>query len=374
MSRLLISVIIPVFRIPLPYLRACADSLRRQSLREAEFLFVLDGPDQEARSLLEDTFRDDPRFVLLAFLANGGVSKARNAALGRIRGRFFCFLDADDTFLPGALTVAADAIHRHPRTDAFLSPCIKEHSSPLHSRFAIFPTPPQPEGGQPSGNAAFARYIIRNVASACGKFYSSSLLPCHFPEDLHHFEDLCFVWNFLQKASCVRFLDVPTYSITSRPGSASRSILTPERIRNGLQALGRAAAIPPPGAAGPATWCARQAILLVEAFLSSLLDGLTLDAAQTILPDLRALVDAISAPPFPPLPFWVRVSLRQRLATPIALSRPSRLHRFLLWTHYRLASRVARAEPLFLTLLAVFCPPAYPRLAPMFHPIPLESP
>lgn len=370
----LISVIVPVFRIPLPYLRACAASLRSQTLSDAEFLFVLDGPDPAARRLLEESFRGDPRFVLLPLPVNGGVSRARNAALERIRGNFFCFLDADDTLLPDALPVAADDIRRHPRADAFLTPCLKEHSSPLRARFAIFPSPPQQEETSSSGDAAFARYVLRNVASACGKFYSSSLLPCRFPEDVRHFEDLCFVWEFLGKASSVRFLDVPVYSITSRPGSASRSALSPERIRNGLQALQCAAAIPLPPATGVATLRARQTILLVEAVLSSLLDGISPEDAQAILPDLRALVAAISAPPYPPLPFLLRISIRRLLATPVALSRPSRLRRFLLWSHYRLASRAARNEPFFLTLLAILCPPAYPRLARVFRPLPLESP
>ncbi|MBP5787298.1 MAG: glycosyltransferase [Kiritimatiellae bacterium] len=370
----MISVIVPVFQIPSPYLSACAASLRSQPLREAEFLFVLDGPDPAAQRLLEESFRGDPRFVLLPLPVNGGVSRARNSALERIRGNFFCFLDADDTLLPDALSVAATAIRRHPRVDAFLTPCIKEHSSPLCARFAIFPAPPRAEEASSSGDADFARYVFRNVASACGKFYSSALLPCRFPEDVRHFEDLCFVWEFLGKASSVRFLDVPVYLITGRPGSASRSALSPERIRNGLQALQHAAASSPPPVAGTSTLRARQTILLVEAVLSSLLDSISPEDAQAILPDLRALVDAISSPPYPPLPFLLRISIHRRLATPVVLSRPSRLHRFLLWSHYRLASRSARNESLFLTLLAILCPPAYPRLARVFRPLPLERP
>ena len=38
-----VSVVVPVYKVPLEYLRACLDSLMAQTLQESEFIIVSDG-------------------------------------------------------------------------------------------------------------------------------------------------------------------------------------------------------------------------------------------------------------------------------------------------------------------------------------------
>ena len=66
---------------------------------EIELILVVNGDGFDAGLLAE--LRADARLKILQ-LAQGNVSVARFAGLQQTRGDFFCFLDDDDEFLPGA--------------------------------------------------------------------------------------------------------------------------------------------------------------------------------------------------------------------------------------------------------------------------------
>ncbi len=360
----LLSVVVPVYRIPETSLRVHAVSLREQAFRNAEFLYVLDGPDAGALALLRDVFRGDSRFSPVVLPANGGVSNARNAALERARGSFVTFVDADDLLPPGTLAAYARAAEASP--DLVVGPAVGDICT-VANRLALFPPPP---ADSPDGRWATVHAWAN--ASSCAKLYGSSVRARRFPPGVRHREDALFLWTHLAALPApprIDFLLRPLYCIVGRPDSASRSRFSPGALSACFDSLARLAEIPLPAGAGRRTRRVRGAQLLLWGFAVAL--RAPPEAWAAALPHARAFLDAFGKTHAVPL--LLRPLVRRRLSSPEALAAPTRLENILLWDFYRWTTRSARSEPLLLTLLAMACPPLYRRFVPFFHPLPVPA-
>ncbi|MBO4317666.1 MAG: glycosyltransferase family 2 protein [Mailhella sp.] len=103
----LISIIIPVYNVE-AYLDACLRSAREQTYGNIEILAVDDCSTDASVSVIERHMRDDPRVRLFRHDRNRKQGAARNTGMRHAKGRFYMFLDADDT-LPHD---AAEKLHR----------------------------------------------------------------------------------------------------------------------------------------------------------------------------------------------------------------------------------------------------------------------
>lgn len=102
----LVSVVMP-FLAARPYIAEAIESVRAQTYQGWELLLVDDGStDGTAEIAIGYAEREPDRIRLLAHPdgRSHGASAARNLALGRARGEFVAFLDADDVWLPENLT------------------------------------------------------------------------------------------------------------------------------------------------------------------------------------------------------------------------------------------------------------------------------
>lgn len=90
-----LSVIVPVYGTK-AYLPACLESLRTQSLRDAEFLLVDDASPDGAGAVLADYARRDARFRVLTHAENRGLFAARMTGAKAATGKYLAFLDSDD--------------------------------------------------------------------------------------------------------------------------------------------------------------------------------------------------------------------------------------------------------------------------------------
>ena len=90
----LISIIVPVYNVA-DYLKKCLDSILHQTLKEIEVICVNDGSTDDSGAILEEYAARDDRIILVE-QENKGLSRARNAALKFIRGKYFMFVDGDD--------------------------------------------------------------------------------------------------------------------------------------------------------------------------------------------------------------------------------------------------------------------------------------
>lgn len=121
-SGLLFSVLLPVYRTPLAFLRECLDSVTAQHYPQWELLVVDDGSNDETlTALLQQAATRDARIRLLPRATNGGIARATNDALAAAAGDFIVLLDHDDRLRPHALAELACALQREPALDAIYS-------------------------------------------------------------------------------------------------------------------------------------------------------------------------------------------------------------------------------------------------------------
>ena len=89
-----ISVIVPVYKVE-NYLHRCIDSILSQTYTDFELILVDDGSPDNCGKICDEYAVKDHR-VHVIHKENGGVSKARNAALDVATGEYICFCDSDD--------------------------------------------------------------------------------------------------------------------------------------------------------------------------------------------------------------------------------------------------------------------------------------
>jgi Glycosyl transferase family 2 len=108
----LVSVIMPAYNAA-AFVEAAIDSVLAQTLADFELIVVDDGSSDGTADIAAAAAARDPRVVFVR-QANGGVSKARNAALRLSSGRFIALLDSDDIWEPEFLRMQLAVLDRRP--------------------------------------------------------------------------------------------------------------------------------------------------------------------------------------------------------------------------------------------------------------------
>ena len=103
-----------------PWLRQCLDSLRRQTLTDAQFICIDDASTDASGQILDEYAAADPRFEVIHLPENRGLAAARNAGLQRAKGEYIATLDSDDWLADDALQQAYETLTRNPQADIAL--------------------------------------------------------------------------------------------------------------------------------------------------------------------------------------------------------------------------------------------------------------
>ena len=118
----LISVILPIYKVPKDVLHKTIQSLEEQIYPNWEACIVWsDIDDLEGWKWLRIRLGDDERFKAKLLSENGGISRNSNEALKLVTGEFTALLDHDDTISPAAFFEVALFLQNHPETDFFYS-------------------------------------------------------------------------------------------------------------------------------------------------------------------------------------------------------------------------------------------------------------
>ena len=89
-----ISVIVPIYNVE-KRLLMCVDSIRCQTYRNFEVILVDDGSTDRSAELCDRFCEDDSR-VSVVHKKNEGLPKARETGVMASKGKYICFVDADD--------------------------------------------------------------------------------------------------------------------------------------------------------------------------------------------------------------------------------------------------------------------------------------
>ena len=110
-----ITVAMPAYNAA-AHLREALDSIITQTFEDFELLVVDDGSTDDTLTLAMAAAEADSRVRIERLEANKGRATARNMALGRARGRYLAWMDADDIALPHRLELQHACLEAQPDT------------------------------------------------------------------------------------------------------------------------------------------------------------------------------------------------------------------------------------------------------------------
>lgn len=131
----LISIIMSVYNVE-SYLERSLNSVLNQTYKNWELLIVNDGSTDRSKEICLAYAEKDKRIVYLE-QENQGISVTRNLALKHCKGKYICYVDADDWAEPDFLQELYNAIKDHDSEIAicgfysFDDKCIKTYSFPF---------------------------------------------------------------------------------------------------------------------------------------------------------------------------------------------------------------------------------------------------
>lgn len=91
----LISIIVPVYKVPYNLLTKCLDSLTQQKYVDIEIVIVDDGSPDDCGKICEEYAKKDNRIKVI-HQENKGLSGARNTGVKNSSGYWISFVDGDD--------------------------------------------------------------------------------------------------------------------------------------------------------------------------------------------------------------------------------------------------------------------------------------
>ena len=114
----LISILVPAYETPEPFLRQMMDSVLEQSYGKLELCIADGSPSDRVWRAAEEYARRDSRVRYQKLEKNLGISENTNAALAIAQGEYVGLLDHDDLLLPGALFEIVRALNEGEPADA----------------------------------------------------------------------------------------------------------------------------------------------------------------------------------------------------------------------------------------------------------------
>lgn len=91
----LVSILVPIYKIPEHFLRRCIESLINQTLKDIEIILVDDGSPDNCGGVCDEYAASDSRIKVI-HKENGGLAAARNSAFDIATSECVMFVDGDD--------------------------------------------------------------------------------------------------------------------------------------------------------------------------------------------------------------------------------------------------------------------------------------
>ena len=110
-NSLSVSVIIPCYNAQKTVART-VQSILSQSFKDIEIILVDDASTDNTSIILDRLARFDSKIQIVKHQKNRGEDAARFSGINASKGKYVCFIDADDTFTPDAIKILFDNAER----------------------------------------------------------------------------------------------------------------------------------------------------------------------------------------------------------------------------------------------------------------------
>lgn len=201
-----VSVIIPAYNMA-HYLGEAIQSVLDQTYPIHEVLVVDDGSQDNIASVVA-SFPE----VQLITQAHANTSVARNAGVAHASGNLVAFLDADDTWLPGKISLQVDVLQNNPSSVAVFCMIQNFFSPELNDKQrAGLVCPPEPM----EGISATAMLIRRDAFAQVGPF-DPDLMTSQFIEWWIRFNDAGFDYHVVPLSLVQRRIHLSNTTRTRR--------------------------------------------------------------------------------------------------------------------------------------------------------------
>jgi len=208
----LVSIILPVYNGE-QFLALAIRSVLNQSFSDWELLIVNDGSTDTTKHIIE-SFHDQR--IQLISQENKGVAAARNVALSRMSGKYFTFLDADDTLPPESLMIRYRFAESHKNIDIVAGSVNFLKEGHLVRRWS-----PSFQGNP------FLKFLRLDESVYChpSLFIRRKNYTYQFDEKMSHVEDWTFFVNISRTANkSYSFVSDEVYNYTIHPKSAMNNL------------------------------------------------------------------------------------------------------------------------------------------------------
>ncbi|MCD8158159.1 MAG: glycosyltransferase [Clostridiales bacterium] len=105
MKEPLITIVVPVYKVPYDMLHKCLDSIAGQTSKNFEALLIDDGSPDDCGRICDEYAEKFPFFRVI-HKQNGGLSVVRNTGIKNAEGKWICFVDGDDWIEPETIEFA----------------------------------------------------------------------------------------------------------------------------------------------------------------------------------------------------------------------------------------------------------------------------
>ena len=214
-----ISVILPVYNTE-KMLKRCIESILNQEFPDFELIIINDGSNDSSLSICENYAAQDSRIKIIS-KQNYGVSSARNLALEHVRGKYICFVDADDWIEKEYLS-AFFRLNKNPDKEIVIQSCFEDTSKESTIK-CLFP---DKKYNQENFARVFLQLRILGYGYPFAKLYQTDIINEHnlrFDTHIHFIEDLLFFLNYMQYMQSLHTVSEAQYHYTIHSSDVSLS-------------------------------------------------------------------------------------------------------------------------------------------------------
>ena len=234
----LISIIIPVYKVELKYFKKCISSILLQTYKNLEIVVIIDNNEKQ---LLEYLKKIKDKRIKIKKINNIGVSNARNIGFSISKGKYICYIDADDYVNENYAKFLYENLIEN-NSDIAMCSCYIENGNKLKKNYYFNYNLNFNEKNkylliyQIINKYPYAKRIKTRIGSVWGKLYKKDFLinnNIYFNENLNKMEDSIYNLYCFMNSNNMSYVLMPLYYYVKRNNSVTN--IYDENIQNSFE-------------------------------------------------------------------------------------------------------------------------------------------